>query len=761
MGFFVNNGITRSGGWTVALTIIEKPWKQGNAALAALIGRIVRTAPVSATCAGRKQIGFNRIGKMRPVTIAWLSALGMVFLVGNATTASGKQRSRGPVVTSASHEACMEVPNLGPEYPSCCTLRRKYNEWLQRRLDKAMMAEGGYSLYYQNRSGFYITERLAPKEDRNQFKADLGEYCVQTVSTSPMCAYVTKVSDHMGVYDNYRLPSDDRASIAVGDPLDGHPDVRARPTFRGVDYLLDTPNPNPQFSLSRARRKISRTGRVTWAYVGNYTAGNIQREWFGSCADGLLDGPGALHTTVRSIQVYDRRSNKKRYKDLDRPRRQSDLKLDVTTRWTKQYVKEGIFHRGQLVLDGHFAERATCSGCDTSFPTRDISGSYVNGERDGHWRFENDSKVEEGPFVQGVRDGHWRFEDGSKVEEGPLVQGVRHGHWRIEDGPVAKEGLYDLGEPHDQWTYRREYGGITEGGGNYVNGQKHGDWIELSGEIGVARGAYLNGKKHGPWVVGEWISGSGPDVLASGSYRLGARHGDWIEDGGKSFGFYQRGNKQGEWLEASLRCPSAPGGYIPNARVMYSNGKKVSSPCRKPSEPTVSSRSPEPPRSPEPSRSSNSSATSSSSFLDGVLSVAEVFLGTGSTGSASAGRGSGSTSRGSSTSTSGGSCSAYAKPEHHSASGSGNLNVKVQFSVEATGCGGHCRGFIEYQIHFNYDASRETASTYKGDSVKWHSYDGSNRANIVDEVYIGGSGISGDSNAEVTHIAIEDVSCYL
>ncbi len=804
------------------------------------------------------------------MTVAWLGALGIVFLVGSATTASGKQRSRKPVVTSASHETCMAVPDLGPEYQSCCVQRRKFNEWMEATFPPIFdtRRDSAGRRNYHDRS-----HRLFPKAI-SQYRDNIkDQYCVQTVSTTPMCAYVTRVVDQMDTYKDYALFTDDRSIFALARisrtrPYFFHYSIRPihSPTWikdtRGVlvweggsipepvgeyyptDYLLDTPDPAPEFSSLklRVRKVINRRSGKLASKVGlftvggpydkssqlrgdpRYTAGNIQRQWSGSCVDGLLDGPGTLHTTIRNISVDNPGGSKER-----------TPKLKATTQWTKEHVKVATFRRGHLVYDGHFAEKFTClesaeargtecfsypsdgavaerrglSYKDQSFKDKEMSGLYVDGKRHGHWRIKVGRKIEEGSYINGVRDGHWRFKDGPKIEEGSYINGVKDGHWRfvhgskIEEGSyvndlregvwiikkdefVTSEGSYINGFPDGVWVEHREFDD-ERGGGNYIGGLKHGDWVELYGEIGARRGAYLRGKRHGPWADGELISGSEPDIISYGIYRLGKKHGDWIEKRGEQHGGYVNGKKHGDWVEVYSSGRSDHGSYRRGDKVgywvergdagSYVNGKrhgewKISSgscriysygryqsSCTERSD--LSRESPEPRSTPRPS------------FLDSVLSVAEIFLGAGSTsypsarsgGGTSSGTSSGSRSRGSSASEpSAGasyrdSCSAGARYQRHSPSG--HNEIKVQFAVSITdGCSVSCNGWVKYTVHYNYKdfTTGVTQSSSEDDLFRWRSTTGARRMDVVDETKYD-NGLTCDGDCQVTHIQVNETSC--
>ena len=52
-----------------------------------------------------------------------------------------------------------------------------------------------------------------------------------------------------------------------------------------------------------------------------------------------------------------------------------------------------------------------------------------------------------------------------------------NGSLAIRMGPYGKEGPYVNGKRHGQWVEHWEWGDIDEG--PYVNGKKHGQWVEF------------------------------------------------------------------------------------------------------------------------------------------------------------------------------------------------------------------------------------------------------------------------------------------
>ena len=123
-----------------------------------------------------------------------------------------------------------------------------------------------------------------------------------------------------------------------------------------------------------------------------------------------------------------------------------------------------------------------------------FEGAYVNGQRHGNAvrRFPN-GDVAEGPYVNGEFAGNWvyRFESG-EVHEGPLNRdGQRHGRWVLRN-PNAR--IEQTGPNSIIWS------GNPLREGPYVNGTRHGHWVEHRPDGTVYEGLYANGQRTGRWT---------------------------------------------------------------------------------------------------------------------------------------------------------------------------------------------------------------------------------------------------------------------
>jgi len=114
----------------------------------------------------------------------------------------------------------------------------------------------------------------------------------------------------------------------------------------------------------------------------------------------------------------------------------------------------------------------------------------------------------------------WFFADHNKRDE----LGQKHGHWiEFPEGEdvLAAKGHYVNGKRHGPWVERLTlFGGTDEG--PYVDGKKHGHWVEKQWPSdGVQEGAYVDGKKHGYWV---WRKPDGTEV------KVNWRNGEIVDE---------------------------------------------------------------------------------------------------------------------------------------------------------------------------------------------------------------------------------------
>ena len=154
-----------------------------------------------------------------------------------------------------------------------------------------------------------------------------------------------------------------------------------------------------------------------------------------------------------------------------------------------------------------------------------------------------------------------RYADGT-VGIGQYVDGNRHGQWEFRwPNGAAGTGPFVGGKRHGHWALRHADGRVSEG--PFVDGKWHGHWVVRSVDGIVAEGPYVDGKQHGRWVT-RHASGH----VEEGPYVDGEEHGDWVlrfADGGVQEGPFVGGKRYGHWV---LRYAN---GDV--AEVHYVNGK--------------------------------------------------------------------------------------------------------------------------------------------------------------------------------------------
>ncbi len=136
------------------------------------------------------------------------------------------------------------------------------------------------------------------------------------------------------------------------------------------------------------------------------------------------------------------------------------------------------------------------------------------------------------------------------------VNGKKHGHWVEEytdnSDPSAPhqhraEGSYVDGKRQGHWVEHHTDGSAV-GEGPYVDGKKHGHWVErLRNPDGtVDEGPFVDGKKHGHWVL-RYADGT----VDEGPLVGDKKHGHWVErfaSGQVEEGPYVDGKRHGKWV---------------------------------------------------------------------------------------------------------------------------------------------------------------------------------------------------------------------
>jgi|GEM_PF-2423703 len=107
-------------------------------------------------------------------------------------------------------------------------------------------------------------------------------------------------------------------------------------------------------------------------------------------------------------------------------------------------------------------------------------GQYVDGQRDGVFRVTaGDQLIESTHYDHGIRDGEnvLYADNGAVLDKGRYVDGVKHGAW-IESGRGTRrwQGTYDNGERVGSWQAVNQWGYPVETGDYDTDGQRSGLW---------------------------------------------------------------------------------------------------------------------------------------------------------------------------------------------------------------------------------------------------------------------------------------------
>ena len=256
------------------------------------------------------------------------------------------------------------------------------------------------------------------------------------------------------------------------------------------------------------------------------------------------------------------------------------LREGATAIWAGKCSGSAAQGKGTLTMEYRY-----WSGRDSIKESYKATGFFQKGKMHSEWEIHwSNGTVDKGPYMNGKRHGYWviPYTDPDRVVEGPYVEGKAHGHWvtRYKDGRVTEKLSVD-GKYLDRWLgsntdwsvenegpdengngrliYRNSDGDVW--GGPYVNGKRHGQWIERTSwyidkaKDTVGEGLLVEGKKHGQWIYRD------PNgTIRKGSYVNGKKHGQWIDrpnwiyfgsDFEKRFvgeGSYVEDEEQGQWV---------------------------------------------------------------------------------------------------------------------------------------------------------------------------------------------------------------------
>lgn len=150
---------------------------------------------------------------------------------------------------------------------------------------------------------------------------------------------------------------------------------------------------------------------------------------------------------------------------------------------------------------------------------------------------------------QGRRTGEWKLYD--EYNEyfyaiGNYVEGKRDGIWKFyyKDGKLEMEGYFNRDKPDREWVWYYP-NGLKKREESYLMGKLEGLYVEYdSVENVILKGEYFDDVR-----IGEWFYFVG-DIIEEGAYELGEKDGEWkhyyAETGQLRFvGKYRKGDADG------------------------------------------------------------------------------------------------------------------------------------------------------------------------------------------------------------------------
>ncbi len=248
---------------------------------------------------------------------------------------------------------------------------------------------------------------------------------------------------------------------------------------------------------------------------------------------------------------------------------ESDANGQKTGYWVNKDSEGRIVSRGNYVegrRDGDWRFYISPISRISKGQEPDVVGFYTNGVKSGEWQYtESRSKVIlKGSFLDDQMSGRWTFYDqkGNRLAEGGFNNGVREGLWGFYRGKqIMSAGTYSNGQKTGIWQsnyYTEDSSTHIVGAYDYSNGSKNGRFEHYkvvrhkkfpTTEVLVGTGTYLNGKKTGRWI--EYSGGLRGEKVETGVYDgSGTRTALWdiTIDGKKSEEIsYANGKKQGSY----------------------------------------------------------------------------------------------------------------------------------------------------------------------------------------------------------------------
>ncbi|MCO5260301.1 MAG: hypothetical protein M9916_09175 [Crocinitomicaceae bacterium] len=328
--------------------------------------------------------------------------------------------------------------------------------------------------------------------------------------------------------------------------------------------ILFYPNSKPKqegyFYLNQpdsVYREWNETGRL--AVEGNYSYGKPNGIWTYYYLDGRKKSEEIARDSVNLMESF-------WMPDSNHTQTVVNGNGEMMTFYTTGTLKEWYHYKDGL-KDGPFEEWSI-------YGYKTLSGSFVNGEKDGEWFFAYYSgKTDKiSNYKNGKLDGPYKnfYEDGTLYAEGHYADGKKSGKWTwfTSAGTRDMQGSFLEDKQNGDWTYWYSSGEVSYTA-HYTSGVKTGVWnYYYKNGKKFKEGPFQNDEKEGIWRT--WYEDG--TLLMEGNYTGGKESGEWKNywDNGKlkNVSSFYNGELNGAWYSYSLK-----GGLTLEGK--YKNGLKT------------------------------------------------------------------------------------------------------------------------------------------------------------------------------------------
>jgi len=208
------------------------------------------------------------------------------------------------------------------------------------------------------------------------------------------------------------------------------------------------------------RREYSTEGEIVKSYI--FKKGQVIGEGIVDEA-GMKDGPWKefyITGALKSEGVYDKGKR---------------------IGWWKYYHKNG-----EVEQEGNFNDEGKADGAWRwyyEYGNLLREENYYNGMEDGYMTEFNEEGeiIAEGEYLEGYKEGEWKYNTGDQKEEGVYLNSTRNGEWKhyFKDGTISFEGSFIEDNPNGTHTWYWDNGNKKKTG-RYLMGRKEGEWVKYN-----------------------------------------------------------------------------------------------------------------------------------------------------------------------------------------------------------------------------------------------------------------------------------------